>query len=790
MGAAPMKNDSDRDTGFAEENNDAWEQKRVKHIVVAEEQGLGSSKEEKPKINESGGEINNGSVGTMQVYSGPPKLQSQGPVVHWERFLPTGSLKVLLVENDDSTRHVVSALLRNCSYEVTAVANGLQAWKILEDFSNHIDLVLTEVVMPFISGIGLLCKIMNHKTFKNIPVIMMSSHDSMGLVFKCLSKGAVDFLVKPIRKNELKNLWQHVWRRCHSSSGSGSESGTQTKKSVKSKSNYESENNTGSSDERDNASVGLSIRDGSDNGSGTQSSWTKKAAVVDSPRPVSPINPLADAPDSTCAQVIHTRPEASSSRWVHVTEIKKCQEQDDQLDIAMGKDLEIGMSRDPDSQLDFLPKFSIKPSSKRQNQLFEPDRLQVEKENQELKSENIGGKLRDHAAKLSSAVACPADPQADSRALETPSGLSDISLIKDKASCDFKESPSLELSLKRLRGVGDVGTNVHGDRNVLRHSDLSAFSKYNTAFSTNQVPTGNVGSSSPLDNSSVAMKTEAMHSSNCTPNQQSNGSSNNNDMSSATKSKYVLKPEGLSDKSESISAFKCFHTSALQPVPNGRVCTAQQVIPEKVDDVAVSTNEAQARGSNQQVQVQHHHHHYHHYHHHVHNMQHQAHEDHDNPSMKNVAAAAPQCASTNNFGGIVDGSGGDYSVNGSASGSNHGSNGQNGSSSALNAGVTNMESDNGAAEKSGVVGISGRVAGNGADEDRFAQREAALTKFRQKRKERCFDKKVRYQSRKRLAEQRPRIRGQFVRQIASDTKAGKDRQDNIMTEENSSDSIQ
>lgn len=44
----------------------------------------------------------------------------------------------------------------------------------------------------------------------------MSSHDSMSIVFKCLSKGAVDFLVKPIRKNELKNLWQHVWRKCHS----------------------------------------------------------------------------------------------------------------------------------------------------------------------------------------------------------------------------------------------------------------------------------------------------------------------------------------------------------------------------------------------------------------------------------------------------------------------------------------------------------------------------------------------------------------------------------------------
>lgn len=50
-------------------------------------------------------------------------------------------------------------------------ANGLQAWKILEDLTNHIDLVLTEVVMPCLSGVGLLCKIMGHKTRKNVPVI-------------------------------------------------------------------------------------------------------------------------------------------------------------------------------------------------------------------------------------------------------------------------------------------------------------------------------------------------------------------------------------------------------------------------------------------------------------------------------------------------------------------------------------------------------------------------------------------------------------------------------------------
>uniref|UniRef100_A0A3Q7HTY0 CCT domain-containing protein n=2 Tax=Solanum lycopersicum TaxID=4081 RepID=A0A3Q7HTY0_SOLLC len=44
-------------------------------------------------------------------------------------------------------------------------------------------------------------------------------------------------------------------------------------------------------------------------------------------------------------------------------------------------------------------------------------------------------------------------------------------------------------------------------------------------------------------------------------------------------------------------------------------------------------------------------------------------------------------------------------------------------------------------------------------------RETALMKFRQKRKERCFDKKIRYINRKQVAEQRPRLRGQFVRKV-------------------------
>uniref|UniRef100_A0A6N2LMS2 CCT domain-containing protein n=1 Tax=Salix viminalis TaxID=40686 RepID=A0A6N2LMS2_SALVM len=79
---------------------------------------------------------------------------------------------------------------------------------------------MTEVeFLPSISGYPLLTLIMEHEICKNIPVIMMSTQDSISTVYKCMLRGAADYLVKPLRKNELRNLWQHVWRRQSESVG-------------------------------------------------------------------------------------------------------------------------------------------------------------------------------------------------------------------------------------------------------------------------------------------------------------------------------------------------------------------------------------------------------------------------------------------------------------------------------------------------------------------------------------------------------------------------------------------
>ncbi|XP_007016629.2 PREDICTED: two-component response regulator-like APRR3 [Theobroma cacao] len=761
------------------------EQQEARNGVVSEGQGLGSSEEDESRVVERTVNVNNGSLGAIEACDGLqiPQQQPQGSMVLWERFLPIRSLKVLLVENDDSTRHVVSALLRNCSYEVTAVANDLQAWKVLEDLTNHVDIVLTEVAMPVLSGIGLLYKIMNHKTFKNIPVIMMSSHDSISLVFKCLSKGAVDFLVKPIRKNELKNLWQHVWRRCHSSSGSGSESGTQSKRYIKSKSNDESENYAGSSDEHDNKSDDLIVHDGSENGSGTQGSWTKRAAEAESSQPMSSSNQLPDAPDSTCAQVVHLKPEKCRIQWVCVTKAKECQEQHQLVDDdAEGKDVELRVKRNPELQSghqhENLPTHQ---ESIKQNGLPEAECKQFDSRQLEHQNENIAGK--DRTPNVISTISSCLNQQAESRDSDAPNGPSYIPEVKDGTCHGSGETPSLELTLKRLQGAADSQIAANDEHNVLRHSDSSAFSKYSTASSANQVPTGNVGSCSPLDNSSITMKTEtvrtfASQSNGILLNQPSIGSSNKNDVITAAKC-ASSKPEALNDKCGAMSAFKHSHSSSFQPMQNGHICSSHDVLTEKADDTGFKTAHSQSRSSNQVFHVQHQCHL-----HQVEKEQHQLQPDHDT-SLKIMAVTAPQCGSFNVFEGPSECNIMNYSVNGSASGSNYGSNGPNGSSTALNAEQAIMESENGAAGA-----MSGRSSGSGADEDRVAQRVAALTKFRQKRKERCFEKRVRYQSRKRLAEQRPRVKGQFVRQLVSDSDGGKDCVSNgLASEDNSSDSV-
>ncbi|KAH0659304.1 hypothetical protein KY290_028866 [Solanum tuberosum] len=128
-------------------------------------------------------------------------------------FIDRSKVRILLCDNDAKSSEEVFTLLCKCSYQVISVRSPRQVIDALNAEGPHIDLILSEVDLPMSKGFKMLKYIMRDKQLRRIPVIMMSSQDEVSIVIKCLKFGAADYLVKPLRTNELLNLWTHMWRR-------------------------------------------------------------------------------------------------------------------------------------------------------------------------------------------------------------------------------------------------------------------------------------------------------------------------------------------------------------------------------------------------------------------------------------------------------------------------------------------------------------------------------------------------------------------------------------------------
>jgi len=97
----------------------------------------------------------------------------------------------------------------------------------------------------------------------------------------------------------------------------------------------------------------------------------------------------------------------------------------------------------------------------------------------DLNCENQSSKLRCKGLSLSEAITSSSDSQMHSGEFEALNKRLKPSDTENKGTNNDEELPSLDLSLKRLRGVKDADITIQDDRNVLRRSDQSAFSRYN-----------------------------------------------------------------------------------------------------------------------------------------------------------------------------------------------------------------------------------------------------------------------------------------------------------------------
>lgn len=106
----------------------------------------------------------------------------------------SGKRRVLLVEDDENTRAILTMLLEKEFYEVIGAKNGIEGLEQLHE--RHPDIIVCDLMMPVMSGLQMLKKVRNDSRTKEIPVLMLTAANTEENELKLMEDGADDFVSK------------------------------------------------------------------------------------------------------------------------------------------------------------------------------------------------------------------------------------------------------------------------------------------------------------------------------------------------------------------------------------------------------------------------------------------------------------------------------------------------------------------------------------------------------------------------------------------------------------------
>ena len=112
--------------------------------------------------------------------------------------------KVLVVDDNEDIRNLISIILTGESYQVMAVESGTKALEIYTEFKP--DLVLLDIMMPGVSGFEVLEKIrdIHNAKLNSVPIVMITAKSLTDDIDKAIRLGATSYIVKPFRAEALK----------------------------------------------------------------------------------------------------------------------------------------------------------------------------------------------------------------------------------------------------------------------------------------------------------------------------------------------------------------------------------------------------------------------------------------------------------------------------------------------------------------------------------------------------------------------------------------------------------
>jgi len=115
---------------------------------------------------------------------------------------------ILVVDDDQDALLFLGERLHDLGYDVLTAGNGKEGLATLR--SQSVDGVLLDLHMPVMGGMTMLEELGN--PFENPPVIVMSATAHRSELFEAISKGALDWLIKPIAQDELAGKCSRLFK--------------------------------------------------------------------------------------------------------------------------------------------------------------------------------------------------------------------------------------------------------------------------------------------------------------------------------------------------------------------------------------------------------------------------------------------------------------------------------------------------------------------------------------------------------------------------------------------------
>lgn len=143
----------------------------------------------------------------------PDEVAQSGPIPD-DLALQFNPIEILVVEDNDLNRKIVSQMLLNYGFQVAEAVNGLECLKLIQD--HHFDLILMDMQMPVMDGYEATRLVRDMGYQESIPIIAMTAHALTGDREKCLAAGCTSYIAKPFKTDELiQEIRRHLSKSSH-----------------------------------------------------------------------------------------------------------------------------------------------------------------------------------------------------------------------------------------------------------------------------------------------------------------------------------------------------------------------------------------------------------------------------------------------------------------------------------------------------------------------------------------------------------------------------------------------